>query len=461
LFSAEIGSELVDFVEDEHGVLGLGAAETLDDLPGQCSDVGSPMAADFRLVAHAAERDADELAPERVRNRLGERGLSDSGRPEEAEDRPFDVRVQLSDGEIFDDAVLHLFKAGVIGVQDLLGAVQVEGVFGALRPGQCHEPVQVGARDRVFGGRDRHLGEPIELTKRFLLDQLRHAGAVDLRAKLVDVLGLIVSLAQLFLDRLELLAEEVLALILADLGLDLRLNLRPELENLELLDQHAVERVHPRADIERVEDLLLHGGADRRQARRDEVGELAGLGDVRGQRLEVVGQQRRERHDLLEVALDVPLERIDLQTILVAEDLLRGDHRPLEIRAGLNDTVEANARQALDDQPQAAVRQLEHLVDVSRGADRIEIVLERFLDRRFALGEYRDHATGSCGLVDEPHGSLAGDRQRHEGVGEEDRVTQRQYRQVRRDRERPLPRNQQVVVNLVGLIGLIAHGRPS
>ena len=94
-------------------------------------------------------------------------------------------------------------------------------------------------------------------------------------AQLLDFLGLFVSLAELLLNRLQLLAKEVLALVLADLGLHLRLDLRAELEHLELLDQDPVQRVHPRADVERVEHFLLHRRADGRQARGDEIGELA------------------------------------------------------------------------------------------------------------------------------------------------------------------------------------------
>ena len=76
-------------------------------------------------------------------------------------------------------------------------------------------------------------------------------GGFDLLAELVDLLGLVVALAELLLDRLHLLAQEVLALVLADLRLHLRLDLRAELEDLELLGQDAVELGHPLADVER------------------------------------------------------------------------------------------------------------------------------------------------------------------------------------------------------------------
>ena len=34
-----------------------------------------------------------------------------------------------------------------------------------------------------------------------------------------------------------------------------------------------------------------------------------------GQRLQIVGQQRRQRHDLLEVRLDVARQRVDLEAV--------------------------------------------------------------------------------------------------------------------------------------------------
>ena len=40
----------------------------LDDLAGERADVGAPVPADRRLVVHAAERDADELAAQGARD---------------------------------------------------------------------------------------------------------------------------------------------------------------------------------------------------------------------------------------------------------------------------------------------------------------------------------------------------------------------------------------------------------
>ena len=115
---------------------------------------------------------------------------------------------------------------------------------------------------------DRHLRQPIQLAQRLLLHELGHADRLDLLGQLLDFLGLVVALAELLLDRLHLLAQEVFALVLADFGLHLRLDLRAELEDFELLDQDAVQVVHPRADVERLEHFLLHRRADGGQATR-------------------------------------------------------------------------------------------------------------------------------------------------------------------------------------------------
>ncbi len=76
------------------------------------------MAADLRLVVHAAEADAHELAAHGAGDRLAERGLADAGRPDEAQDRRLAVRRELAHGEIFDDPPLDLFQAEMVGVEN-------------------------------------------------------------------------------------------------------------------------------------------------------------------------------------------------------------------------------------------------------------------------------------------------------------------------------------------------------
>ena len=101
------------------GLIVAALLHPLDDLAGERADVRAPVAADGGLVVHAAERDADELAPERARDAAAERRLADAGRADEAEDGALLVLLQLADGEVLEDALLHLLEAVVVLVEDL------------------------------------------------------------------------------------------------------------------------------------------------------------------------------------------------------------------------------------------------------------------------------------------------------------------------------------------------------
>src|SRR5690606_13933010 len=107
-------ADLVDLVEHEDRVDRARLLHALDDLTGERADVGAAVAADRGLVVHAAEADAVELAPERASDGAAERGLTDTGRADEAEDRALLVLLELADGEVLDDALLDLLEAGVV-----------------------------------------------------------------------------------------------------------------------------------------------------------------------------------------------------------------------------------------------------------------------------------------------------------------------------------------------------------
>src|SRR5207247_2066343 len=156
--------------------------EALDYLAGQRADVRPAVTADLRLVAHAAERHAHELAAERVRDRARERRLAHSGRAEEAEDRALHLWIQLAYGEELEDAVLDFLEPRVVGVQHLLRVTQIERVFRPLVPRQRDDPIEVRPRHGVFGGGHRHLREAIQLANGFLPDAVGHPRGFDLGA---------------------------------------------------------------------------------------------------------------------------------------------------------------------------------------------------------------------------------------------------------------------------------------
>src|SRR5262249_19560335 len=68
----DAAAELVDLVEHHDAVARAGLADALDDVAGQCADIGAAVAADLGLVVNAAEADADEFAGHRARDRLAQ-----------------------------------------------------------------------------------------------------------------------------------------------------------------------------------------------------------------------------------------------------------------------------------------------------------------------------------------------------------------------------------------------------
>ena len=114
------------------------------------------MPTNFGLIAHAAERLADEFAPRCPRNRFAQRSLADTGRPDEAQDRPLKLVGPRLHREVFDDAVLDLFKRIVIGIKHILclGDVLLELAF--LAPRQAKQHVEVIAHHGRLGAHRLH-----------------------------------------------------------------------------------------------------------------------------------------------------------------------------------------------------------------------------------------------------------------------------------------------------------------
>ncbi len=256
-------------------------------------------------------------------------------------------------------------------VEDLASVGDFEVVLGLLRPGEIDEPLEIGADHPVLGGDRRQLLESGELPLGGLLRILRQAGLLDPLAELVDLGLLLVALAELLLDRLELLAQEVLALALVDLGLDLGLDLRAELDHLELAGEDLREAPKPPGHVDGLEQLLLLLGGDAKRA-GDQVGEGGGVVEVRDGELELLGQVGDRLDDLGEGALHVAREGLELGG-LFEHVRHRLDPRN-EVRLLADVLEDADALGALDQDPQGAVGDLHHPCHGSRHADAVEVI---------------------------------------------------------------------------------------
>ena len=219
------------------------------------------MAADLGFVVHAAQARAHELEAQRARDALAERRLADAGRADEAQDRAAARRVELAHREVLENAALDLREPVVVLVEDLARLRDVDGFRVALRPRQRDEPIEVRAHHRVLRRRVRHALEAPQLLLRLLLDFLGHLRVGDRLAQLVE-LGLRVVLAELLLDRLQLLAQHVLALALVELALRLLADLARQLQHLDAVREELDDAIEPVANLERLEDRLLLGRLD-------------------------------------------------------------------------------------------------------------------------------------------------------------------------------------------------------
>ena len=161
------------------GLLLPGVADGADDGARHGADVGAPVPADLGLVAHAAHADADELAAHRPGDALAQAGLAHARRPDEAEDGAGDLGLELLDGQELEDAVLDVFQVVVVLVEHLAAVRDVQVVGGEDRPGQRHDPVEVGADDAVLGGGRGQLRQPVELAAGLLVHLLGQVGLLD------------------------------------------------------------------------------------------------------------------------------------------------------------------------------------------------------------------------------------------------------------------------------------------
>ncbi|OLB99686.1 MAG: hypothetical protein AUI15_08465 [Actinobacteria bacterium 13_2_20CM_2_66_6] len=217
--ASPVGADLVDLVEHEYRVVGLGAPDRLDDAAWHGADVGAAVAADLGLVVHSAERGARELAPHRAGDRVPQRRLAHAGRADEAEDGLASafggaaVLAQLPHREVLDDALLHLVEVVVVVVEDRASLRHVDLAACGRVPRQRDHQVEVGSDDRRLRRRAGDALEARDLALGLALGLGGKSGLGDPLAKLGQ-LGLVaIELAQLALDGLQLLAQEVLALM--------------------------------------------------------------------------------------------------------------------------------------------------------------------------------------------------------------------------------------------------------
>jgi hypothetical protein len=386
------------------------------------------MAADLRLVAHAAERHAHELPIRRAGDRLPQRSLADAGGADQAQDRRLELVDALLHGQVLDDPLLDLLEPVVIFVEHFLGIAEIGVDLALLAPRQRHDRIDVVANDRRLGRHRRHEPQLFELRLGFLARVLGHARLLDLFLDLVEV-GAFFHLAELFLDRFDLFVQVILALALLHLALHAAANALLDLEDVELAFDELQKVLEPRFHVEHLEYFLLLLELERK-VRGDRVAEPPRFVDT--------GERSEDLRGNLLVQLHVLIELLDHRAAhrfrLVVGRVVRRKRRDADREMGreVDDFIDARALAAFDQHFYRAVGQLQHLEDVRDAADFVQI-----LRRRIVLGG---------GLLRNQHDAFPrfhrglegldrlrpSDEERNDHVGKDHDVAQRKQRKLGR-----------------------------
>ena len=149
-------------------------------------------------------------------------------------------------------------------------------------PRQRQHPVEVRAHHLVLARRRRQHAQPLDLALRLGQRLLGQRGLLDARQQLAHVLLVGVGLAQLALDRAQLLPQEELALVLVDLDLGLLLDVVEHARPRHLTLQPREHEAQPLSDVQALQHLVAIRDPEAEVGGR-EVGEAPWIGHVHAQ----------------------------------------------------------------------------------------------------------------------------------------------------------------------------------
>jgi hypothetical protein len=290
-----------------------------------------------------------------------------------------------------------------------------------LPQGQPQQHVEIVAHHGGLGAHRRHGLELLELALRLGARFLRELERGDLLGQLGDLVAvaLFALIAQLALDRLQLLVEVIFALRLLHLALHAAADLLLDLQHAQLAlheGEHHLEALH-RIGLDQQRLLVGH-------LHRDVGGNRVG----KARRVFQLGELHRGLGRQLAVELGVILELIDHRAHqrldLGAFDRIvidRRDGRGQE-GAALLHRDERAALLAGDEHAHGAIRQLEQLEDFGGDAGIIQVFAAGIVLGRIELRDEEDLLVVGHGGFERRHRLVAADEQRHDHVREDDNV---------------------------------------
>ena len=374
--AAHVRAHLVDFVEQEQRVLHADFRHLLDELAGHGTDIGTAVTADLRFVTHPTEGHPHIFAAGRLGDGLAQRGLAHTGRANQTEDGALELVHPRLHRQIFEDAILDLLKAIVIGIQHLLRLAQVFLDLGARLPRHLYHPVHIAANHGSLGRHGRHHLQLGKLGLGLFTGIFRHAGLFNLAIEGFKLIRAIFQLTQLFLDGLHLLVEVILALALLHLLLDASTDALLDLQQVNFRLHHRHQEFDALGNRDDLQHLLLVFQLERHVSGH-------GIGQTRS----IVDRRNRGEHlgrDLL-VELDVTFKLADgganQNFLILVVNGLGGDVLGLADKEILvvDHPLQASTLPTLYQHLDGAIRQFEHLQNIGHCPDGEDLLHGRLI----------------------------------------------------------------------------------
>ncbi len=157
------------------------------------------------------------------------------------------------------------------------------------------------------------------------------------------------------------------------------------------------------------------------------MGERRGVVDVGDGELELLGQVRDLLDDLAEGALDVAGQRLQLRAGI--DDVRHLLDRRDQVGLGGDEAAEADPLGPLDEDPDRAVRDLQHPGDDAGDADPLDVVGTGLVQLGVLGGDHDEAAVAGEDVVDQLDRALLADRERGQRSRVGDHVAKRQDRE--------------------------------
>ena len=426
--AAHIGGHFVDFVKQEDRVHRPRLLDGRNDPPRNRADIRSAMAANLRLVAHAAQRHLNKLAPERAGDALGDGRFAHARRADEAEHRPLHVVFDAAYGQIFDDALLHLVQPVVILGQNPARTLEIEVIRRGLAPRQIEQPFDIGSADPDFRASGRHAAQAFQFAVRLIARLVVHRRLGQPFAQILNVRRVLV--AQLGLNRLDLLPQEIILLILLNLLADARLNLLLHARQFGFAHEQRADGFQPRQLVKFLEHLLTILDLAEHVGRND-IRQLARILDFQNRLHGLSGNPAAHLTIFLKIMVRRAQQRVrfDGNRRSLFEHFIQRAHK---VRLFLRHRAQNRAAFALHEQANVSARQTKHLLDAGNGAHMINIINGRVIHIHIALRDQKNALVFLHGLIERRNGFLAPRIKMQNHMREDHQPAQRQHRQADR-----------------------------